>query len=212
VRLVLCDEHRLLVEALADALSDAGHEVSAVTRLDQLPAMVERRRPDAVLLEASYGGVSRLDAVAVVRVRHPSTTVVLVTGAAPQAVWRAYDAQDVDAVVSKSCSLEAVESTVMAARRGRRPVTGFRRPVPMQRPHPMEVLTGREREVLDLLVKGLSTSLIASRLGVSTNTVRSHVAAVLRKMGVQDRGGAVSRVPVPVSVPRPVSMSGSEPR
>jgi DNA-binding NarL/FixJ family response regulator len=200
---VLCDEHRLLVEALADALSDAGHEVSAVTALDQLPEMVARRRPDAVLLEGSYGGVSRLDAVAVVRVRHPSTTVVLVTGAAPRAVWRAYDAQELDAVVSKSCSFEAVESSVMAALQGRRSVTGFRRPVPMERPLPMELLTGREREVLDLLVKGLSTSLIASRLGVSTNTVRTHVAGVLRKLGVRDRGGAVSRVPVSVSVAEP---------
>jgi DNA-binding NarL/FixJ family response regulator len=175
--------------------------------------MVERRRPDAVLLEASYGGASRLDAVAGVRVRHPSTTVVLVTGAAPQAVWRAYDAQDVDAVVSKSCSFEAVESAVIAALQGRRSVTGFRRPVPTERPRPLEVLTAREREVLDLLVKGLSTSLIASRLGVSSNTVRTHVAGVLRKMGARDRGGAVSRVPVPVPVsrhqPGPGSVSGS---
>jgi DNA-binding NarL/FixJ family response regulator len=121
-------------------------------------------------------------------------------------------------VVSKSCSFETVESSVMAALQGRRPVTGFLRPVPTQRPEPRDLLTGREREVLDLLVRGLSTSVIATRLGVSTNTVRSHVAGVLRKMGVHDRGGAVSRVPVPAPVPVPVpvsvpaSLSGSEAR
>lgn len=52
-------------------------------------------------------------------------------------------------------------------------------------------LTSREWEVLDLLRRGLSTREIASRLVVSNATVRSHVAALLRKLGVEDRDAAV---------------------
>lgn len=52
-------------------------------------------------------------------------------------------------------------------------------------------LTSREWEVLDLLRRGLSTREIAGRLVVSDATVRSHVAALLKKLGVEDREAAV---------------------
>ena len=52
-------------------------------------------------------------------------------------------------------------------------------------------LTSREWQVLDFLRQGLSTSEIARRLFVSPATVRSHVAAVLRKLRVPDREAAI---------------------
>ena len=52
-------------------------------------------------------------------------------------------------------------------------------------------LTSREWQVLDFLRQGLTTSEIARRLFVSPATVRSHVAAVLRKLRVPDRESAI---------------------
>jgi DNA-binding NarL/FixJ family response regulator len=52
-------------------------------------------------------------------------------------------------------------------------------------------LTSREWEVLDLLRKHLTTAEIASRLFISEGTVRTHVAAVLHKLGVPDRQSAL---------------------
>jgi len=52
-------------------------------------------------------------------------------------------------------------------------------------------LTGREWDVLELLREGLSTAEMADRLFVSRTTIRSHVAAVLHKLHVPDRGAAV---------------------
>ena len=52
-------------------------------------------------------------------------------------------------------------------------------------------LTGREWDVLELMRTGASTEEIASRLFISATTVRSHVSAVLRKLGVADREAAV---------------------
>jgi DNA-binding CsgD family transcriptional regulator len=52
-------------------------------------------------------------------------------------------------------------------------------------------LTGREREVLDLLLQRLETNEIARRLFIGAGTVRTHVAAVLRKLGVPDREAAL---------------------
>jgi DNA-binding NarL/FixJ family response regulator len=195
VRLVLCDAQRMLLDALGPALQDAGHVVADVCESPEvLPDVVARRRPDVCVLEATYAGRPRLDAAAAVRCSWPETVVVLLTGAASHGVWQAYDDGMVDALVSKSSSFDLVDSTLRAAHQGRRMVTGFDRPAPAPRPpeRDLDALTPRESEVLDLLVEGLSTTAIAARLGVSKNTVRTHVASVLRKLSVHDRGKAVS--------------------
>jgi len=53
------------------------------------------------------------------------------------------------------------------------------------------VLTGREREVLELVAEGLTGAVIAERLGVATNTVAQHLIAVRRKFGVRSSAAAV---------------------
>jgi len=58
-------------------------------------------------------------------------------------------------------------------------------------PTALQQLTPREAEVLDLMVEGLSNSEMAARLFVSLPTVKSHVASILRKLGVRDRTQAV---------------------
>jgi two-component system nitrate/nitrite response regulator NarL len=197
VQLVLCDGQQMLLDVLAPALRDAGHSVTdTCSQPDVLPGLVLRRRPDACILEASYHGSTRLDAVAAVRSLAPDTALVLLVGdehAGPE-VWQAYDDGVVDAVVSKCSSFEDVVSALCAAQHGRGGVTGFARPAPPVIPaqSDLDLLTRRERQVLDLLTEGLATTAIATRLGVSKNTVRTHVASVLRKLRVHDRGKAVS--------------------
>ena len=56
---------------------------------------------------------------------------------------------------------------------------------------PFHPLSGREMEVLDCVVKGLSNKEIATKLGISHQTVKNHVTSILRKFGVEDRTQAV---------------------
>ena len=78
--------------------------------------------------------------------------------------------------------------SLLAVVAGGRVVERFDRPVRRrQEPPGWSTLSGRERTVLRLLVEGSSTQRIADQLGVSVQTVRSHVQGVLRKLGVGSR-------------------------
>ena len=55
------------------------------------------------------------------------------------------------------------------------------------------VLTNREREILDLLADGLGNKQIAARLGISANTVKTHLEVIFEKLGVSSRAQAVAR-------------------
>ena len=53
------------------------------------------------------------------------------------------------------------------------------------------ILTKREKEVFDLLIKNMSTSEIAEKLFISEKTVRNHISNAMQKLGVKGRAGAV---------------------
>ena len=60
------------------------------------------------------------------------------------------------------------------------------------RPRPLEPLTARELEVLQLLAEGASTTQASEQLGISSATLRAHVQAILRKLGAHSRLEAVA--------------------
>ena len=75
-----------------------------------------------------------------------------------------------------------------------------------------EILTGREREVLTLMARGLDNQAIATELGIGYSTVRGHVRSLMAKLGARSRLEAVVRAVQLdlVRVPRPTNATGTE--
>lgn len=118
-------------------------------------------------------------------------TIVLVTET-PESVSSLYDAGLVAAVVRPDVGVDHLRRLVERVHSGRRFVVGPR-PRSGATPTPGVVLTPRETQVLHLLAAGASNEVISVHLGISVNTVRSHVQTVLRKLGEGRRVRAVRR-------------------
>lgn len=219
MRVVLCDDHDLLLEALAFAIGGAGHDVVA-TCADPAAAVdaVGRFAPDVVLLDQHFPGVAGLHAVAALRRASAGTRIVLLTGLLTRALAREAAAAGVTAVVGKHRPLpdilaaieppipapaqteraerterteRATEGTAARPSRERSPA------VPRRFDEPWWVLgflTDREWDVLRCIEDGASTDEIAERLGVRRATARGHVQHVLEKIGAHSRLQAAALV------------------
>jgi len=199
VGLVICDDHVVFADALAAVLTQHGFAVRAV--VSRLPAVVPALRehqPDVCLLDRRFGeldGLAVLEGIRLVA----STTKVLVLTADPTAAGadEAIEAGAAGFVQKTFGVLTLVESirrvvggelVVNSHWANPRPSGGERGDALRLATH----LTAREWECLAMLVEGLGTTQMAARLGVATTTVRSHVQALLSKLGVHSRLEAAS--------------------
>ena len=166
-------------------------------------AAAERERPDVCLLDIHMPG-NGISAAAQITQAHPDIAVVMLTVSrddndlfdALRAGALGYLLKDTDpdrlphalqGVLEGEAALpRALVARVIDEFRER----GRRRRLPLTKQKGVE-LTSREWEVLELMREDLSTAEIAERLFVSPVTVRSHIAAVLRKLRVPDRKAAV---------------------
>lgn len=198
MRLVLCDDHELLGQALAVALEARGHQVLAVTKTPAAGvAAVAALRPDICLLDLRFPeNGNGLDAARAIGRQYPQTKVLVLSGVAdPQAVYEAaqvgvagYIAKD-QSVGEISRALEMIASGMAVFSPGLQSRGSAER----RRREALDALTPREKEVLTRMVAGESTVRIATAMGVTTGTVRIYVGNVLAKLGVHSRLQAAAR-------------------
>jgi two-component system, NarL family, nitrate/nitrite response regulator NarL len=195
MRLVLCDDHRILVESLAVALQARGYDVRAATTTPEacLHAIAEHQ-PDVCLLD--LGLPEREDGLhvtQVIRAVHPRTLVLLLSGMAdPLTLSRAIHL-GVAGIVRKDQTVDKIVAALEQVVAGE-PVfqTDMVRDVVRHlagEPHrePWEYLTTRETEVLRRIAVGESTKQMARSMGIAASTVRTYAQNVLTKLGVHTR-------------------------
>ena len=162
--------------------------------------LAESARPDAVVVELGSGRGTTLATCRDLRRRFPQLAIVAVATSEDPAVVNEALAAGVRGYLLLNTSPTLLGWAILAARAGRVVVDPqIRRvepsAVPAAKPFAPEVpLTRREQDVLDELLQGQSNRAIGRNLFISEDTVKSHVKAILRKLGARDRAHAVSLV------------------
>jgi DNA-binding NarL/FixJ family response regulator len=201
---VLVDRDALARRAMREAITAAGEFVVSAEAAgeDDAIAAVRSARPDLVLIDIGY---PRLEGIAVgkeLRRQLPAIRMVFcsITDDEDTAIraLRAgavgYVRKDLDyGPLARALRGALAGEAAISRQLGTRLIDElYRQAEPHTRLRPAGgALTGREWEVLDLLIDGAGTAEIAQRLGLALETVRSHVKHVLRKLGVGTRGEAI---------------------
>jgi len=146
-----------------------------------------------VLLDIRMPGMSGLDALDRLRERRNLPVVVLTGHGNVDACRRAFKRGAVDFLRKPTDDDELIDVVQQAIRRhaGQRARSEAER----HRAERVAALSGRERQALTLIARGLSNKEIARELGISLATTKSHVHNILAKLGVRRRGQAVQRLP-----------------
>jgi DNA-binding NarL/FixJ family response regulator len=169
---------------------------SAEDFLDQLTDV--RQPPQVVLLDIHLPGMSGLDALPHIKQRLPEADVLMQTVFDDaDRIYRALCA-GASGYVLKNTPLPEIKAAVLEVERGGAPmsravarkVLAHFKPTPTVQP---DLLTARERDVVQGLVDGLGDKQVAVRLGLSAETVRSYVKRIYKKLHVGSRTELVSR-------------------
>jgi two-component system nitrate/nitrite response regulator NarL len=202
MRLVLCDDNRILCEALASVLQARGHHVLAIaTRVSEVVEAVSAHQPDACLLDVRLPDGSGLDAAREMRQRHPDTKIVMLSCLNDPAVVSEAKKAGVGGFLRKDQRPDSIVRAIevigdggtafgpaapgqqhrrMTTQRHRRMTTEYQE-------NPLGTLTPRETEVLRRIVAGQSTRQMASEMDVTISTLRSYIKSILAKLGVHSR-------------------------
>lgn len=195
MRLIICDDHRVLVDALSMALNDHGHTVVA-TALDPHSAVEAARehQPDVCLLDVNFPHGTGLSAIRRIHQVSAGTKVVILSGSLSRGVVADALAEGAQGFVGKEKPIASIVEALELAHQGHLAVD----PLVLQealRPRAQEddplwvlkFVTEREWEVLRCIMDGLSTQQMADQLGVHRSTARTHVQNLLTKLGVHSR-------------------------
>jgi two-component system nitrate/nitrite response regulator NarL len=194
MRLVLCDDNRILCEAFASVFQAHGHRVLAIaTHASEGVAAVCAHKPDACLLDVRLPDGSGIDAAQAMREHNPDAKIVMLSCLDDLSVVSAAKKAGVVGFLRKDQRVDAIVRAVEAVGAGGMafdPATSRpqgRRMTGKDREPWLEVLTKRETEVLRRIATGQATGQMASEMGVTISTLRSYVKSVLAKLGVHSR-------------------------
>jgi DNA-binding NarL/FixJ family response regulator len=174
----------------------AGAFADAETALAEL-AMLE---PDIVLMDIGLPGMSGIEAVRKVKAQRPTTQVMMLTVYEDESrIFESLRAGATGYILKTTPPGQLVESITvlhsggspMSSQIARCVVELFHAPAPT--PDPASELTAREREIMELLVRGFRYREIGDRLFISIDTVRTHIRHIYEKMQVRSRTEATVR-------------------
>jgi DNA-binding NarL/FixJ family response regulator len=199
IKVLLADDHTLLRNGLAGLLASYGgmEVVGSTPNGEEAVALVERTRPDVVLMQVQIPFERAKDILAWMRAVSPPSKVVIVTMFESPRYLRELMGLGASAYLIKSVSTQHLIGAIRAAvfdPKGENVVVGMPREMLEEaKKGSGGVLSARELEILLLAARGLSNREIGENLHIAEATVRRHLANAYSKMGVSSRGEATRK-------------------
>jgi DNA-binding NarL/FixJ family response regulator len=206
IAVCIVDDNRDLRSALEEIIemSEGFDCVGTIGTAQEAIARIPDLRPDVVLMDINLGSEETgIDCVRILKQKLPSTNFMMCTVyEEDEKIFQALTAGASGYILKKTAParmLEAIRELYeggapMSSQIARKVVAAFQnKTAAADESGELEVLSNREKEILEQLSKGLMYKEIASELGISSETVRKHVYHIYEKLHVTNRIAAVNK-------------------
>jgi DNA-binding NarL/FixJ family response regulator len=191
---LIVDDHEVVREGLRLSLSRAPHIRVVGEASDGASAveLADRRKPDVVIMDVRMPGMDGLEATKLLNEKVPGSKVLIFTAYSERSLLgRALDSGALGYIL-KEAPHETLVRAIEKVANGEGYVDPALMPSFLAAREAPDMLTPREREILQLLADGMSNADVAQRLFISQETVKSHVRHILTKLEADTRTHAVA--------------------
>jgi DNA-binding NarL/FixJ family response regulator len=193
-RVLIADDHALLAEGIAGLLRPQYDVIAICTNGRETIVETERLKPDVVTFDIGMPELNGVEVCARIHKSNPSVRLVCVTQQIDLQYLSAVLHSGAGAFVAKQSAANELLLAMTAVMRGKTYITPLLESAygdmlnarPSMRTHSeREVLTPRQREVLQLIAEGRQSKEIATALNISTKTVEFHRGALMNTLGIR---------------------------
>jgi DNA-binding NarL/FixJ family response regulator len=195
IKVLLADDHPLIIAGIRRTIEhvDDMEVVGEAHSGDELIQLVDRRRPDIVLMDLKMPGLHGIDMIGRIRSEFPEVKTVVLSACDDRPTIDSALHAGASAYVLKSAHTVDIASVLRQASSGavfHAPATAPSRAGGSETSS-APTLTDRERSILAAVAAGMTTSAISRDLWISEHTIKFHLTNIYRKLGVANRAGAV---------------------
>ena len=196
LRILVADDHDFIRQGTCAVLErQPGWDVCGLAATGrEAVAQATHLKPDVVVMDVSMPELNGLDAAAQLKRQLPETEIVLLSAHQSDDVIRNAFKAGVKSFIFKTEEHELLVEAVRALGRHEMFVTpqvSKRLSSMASNPQGFQVLTAREREIVQLVVEGKTSKEVGETLGISTRTAENHRAHIMRKLGEDSVAGLV---------------------
>jgi DNA-binding NarL/FixJ family response regulator len=191
---LIVDDHEVVREGLRLSLSRAPHIRVVGEAADGKAAvdLAERRRPNVVIMDVRMPGMDGLDATKELTQKIPDVAVLIFTAYSERSLLARGLESGAKGYILKEAPHDTLVRAIEKVAAGESFIDPALMPAFLSGKDREDMLTGREREILQLLADGMSNADVAQRLFISQETVKSHVRHILAKLEADTRTHAVA--------------------
>jgi len=191
---LIVDDHEVVREGLRLSLSRAPHirVVGEAADGESAVELAERRRPDVVIMDVRMPGMDGLEATRQLAERAPESKVLIFTAYSERSLLGRGLESGAKGYILKEAPHQTLVRAIEKVAQGEGYVDPALMPAFLTGKDSSDMLTTREREILQLLADGMSNADVAKQLFISQETVKSHVRHILTKLEADTRTHAVA--------------------